>query len=208
MGDLTGIITGMRAEAALLRGMPLVACAGAEPEIAARALLAAGATRLMSFGLAGGLDPALPPGTLVLASEIVEGLARTPTDAAWADAMARPGMVRAPLLGEAKPLASSAAKAAAFTASGAAAVDTESGAVARVAVSAGVPVLALRAIADPAGRAIPAAVLRIVDGQGRIRPRAALAAALLHPWTMAELAVQARAGMTALRGVIRQGHGW
>lgn len=208
MGDLTGIITGMRAEAALLRAMPLVACAGAEPEVAARALLAAGATRLLSFGLAGGLDPALAPGTLVLATAIIDGDSRYPTDGAWADTLALPGAVRAALLGETKPLATPAAKAAAFVASGAVAVDMESGAVARVAASAGVPVLALRAIADPAGRAVPGAALRIIDGQGRIRLRAALAAMLLHPFAMTELALQAQAGMKALRAAIRQGHEW
>lgn len=199
MGNLIGIVTGMRAEAAVLRGMPLVACAGAEPEIAARALLAAGATRLMSFGLAGGLDPVLKPGTLVLATEILDDGKRYATEAAWADALRLSDAIRAPLLHSPKPLASRAAKAAAFAASGAAAVDMESGAVARVAASAGVPVLALRAIADPAARGVPPAVLRIVDGQGRIRMRTALAATLLHPWAMTELALQARAGMKALR---------
>lgn len=208
MGDLTGIVTGLRAEAALLRAMPLVACAGAEPEVAARALLAAGATRLMSFGLAGGLDPALAPGTLVLASAIIDGGTRHPTENAWAESLALPAAVRAPLLGETKPLATPAAKAAAFAASGAAAVDLESGAVARVAAAAGVPVLALRAIADPAGRMVPTAALRSVDGQGRIRIRAALAALLLHPFAMIELAIEARAGMAALRAVTRQEREW
>lgn len=199
MGDLTGLVTGMRREAALLRGMPLVACAGAEPEVAARALLAAGATRLLSFGLAGGLDPKLRPGTLVLATAILDDGRATATDSAWAESLALPGVVRAPVLGEAKPLATPAAKAAAFAASGAAVVDTESGAVARVAAAAGVPVLALRAIADPAGQRVPAAALCIIDGQGRVRLRTALGALLLHPVAMLELAAQARAGMRALR---------
>lgn len=197
---LTGIVTGLRAEARLLRAMPLVACAGAEPETAARALLAAGATRLMSFGLAGGLDPALTPGTLILATEIVADDTRWPTDSTWADALALPGPTRAPLLHAPKPLASRNAKAAAFAATGAGAVDMESGAVARVAAAAGVPVLALRAIADPAELSLPPLVLRVVDAQGSIRPRVALAALALHPWTMMALTRQARRAMAALRG--------
>lgn len=197
---LTGIVTGLRAEARLLRGMPLVACAGAQPETAARALLAAGATRLMSFGLAGGLDPALAPGTLILATEILAGDTRWPTDSAWADALALPGPTRAPLLSVPKPVASRGAKATAFAATGAVAVDMESGAVARVAAAAGVPVLALRAIADPAGLSLPPLVLRIADPQGNIRPRTAVAALALHPWTMMELALHTRRALAALRG--------
>lgn len=199
MGDLTGIVVGLRAEARLLRGCPLVACAGAEPENAARALVAAGATRLLSFGLAGGLDPALAPGALVLASEIVTAGGRWPTDPAWAADF--PPLLRAPLLGATAPLLDHAAKAAAFHDTGAVAVDLESGAVARVAAAMGVPLLALRAVADPAGQTVPAAVLRVVNPQGHIRLRAALVALAQHPWAMVRLALQAQAGMTALRSI-------
>src|SRR6201999_2935043 len=38
---------------------------------AARQLVDGGATHLLSFGLAGGLDPALPPGTLLLARKLL-----------------------------------------------------------------------------------------------------------------------------------------
>ncbi|MGE5476883.1 MAG: hypothetical protein ACM3Q1_09530 [Bacteroidales bacterium] len=202
---MTGIVTGMRAEAALLRRCPLVACAGSEPETAARALLAAGATRLLSFGLAGGLDPALPPGTLVLASEIVTPDHRFVTDAAWAERF--PCLLRAPLLGAGRPLCDRAAKAHAFALTGAVAVDMESGAVARVAAAAGVPMLAVRAVADPARQAVPPAALRCVDNQGRIRLRASLALLLRHPLAMPVLALQAQAGMAALRAFIRRADG-
>lgn len=204
MGDLTGIVTGLRTEARLLRHCPLVACAGAEPETAARALLAAGATRLLSFGLAGGLDPALAPGTLVLATEVIADGIRFPTDPVWADGVTSPSMVRAPLLGAASPLLDRAAKAAAAARTGAVAVDLESGAVARVAAAAGVPLLALRAVADPAGQNVPAAVLKVVNAQGQIRLRTALATLAMHPWVMVTLGLQARAGMKALRRVTRQ----
>ncbi|MGE5515771.1 MAG: nucleoside phosphorylase [Bacteroidota bacterium] len=198
---MTGIVVGLRAEARLLRGCPLVACAGAEPENAARALLAAGATRLLSFGLAGGLDPALEPGALVLASEIVTAGNRWPTDPAWAADF--PPLRRAPLLGAAAPLLDRTAKAAAFRDTGAAAVDLESGAVAAAAAAAGVPLLALRAVADPAAQTVPAAVLKVVNPQGQIRLRAAMVALALHPWAMVRLALQAQAGMTALRSVVQ-----
>lgn len=207
-GHLTGILTGMRAESRLLRGLGLVACAGAEPEAAARALVAAGATRLMSFGLAGGLDPTLAPGTLVLATAIIDGDTVWPTDGPWRR-VARgsgitPGMVAAPLLAVSTPLLGRAAKADAAAATGAVAVDLESGAVARIAAQAGLPLLALRAIADPARQNVPAACARCLDGQGRLRPGAALAALLSHPVETLRLAAQARAALAALRAAIRQ----
>lgn len=202
MGHLTGMVTGLRAEARLLRGRPLVACAGAEPEAAARVLIAAGASGLMSIGLAGGLAPTLKPGSVVLATEVICGDRRYPTDSVWHRLALRPGMVAAPLLTPAAPLLTCADKAAAHAASGAAAVDMESGAVARVAAAAGLPFLALRAIADPAGRAVPAAAMRVVDGQGGLRAGAALRALLRHPLAMLMLACETRRAMAALRMVI------
>ncbi|HLO78401.1 MAG TPA: hypothetical protein VK196_18250, partial [Magnetospirillum sp.] len=92
-------------------------------------------------------------------------------------------------------------------ATGAAAVDMESGAVARVAAQHGLPFLALRAIADPAGQSLPAPVLRIVDGQGRIRIRGALWALATHPLATAMLAFQAGAARNALRRLIHRAPG-
>ncbi len=61
------VVTGMSSEAALLAAADslLVRCEGPGPDAARRAAegaVAEGATALMSFGLAGGLDPALAPG--------------------------------------------------------------------------------------------------------------------------------------------------
>lgn len=201
MGHLTGIVTGLRAEARLLKGAPLLICAGAEPERAARAMVAAGATRLLSFGVAGGLDPTLPPGTLVLASHVICGPSRQVADARWRAVYADAGMVQAPVLAASAPLTQADAKLAAFNASGAVAVDMESGAVARVAAETGLPFLAVRAIADPAWRSVPPRLCRTIDGQGRIRPLAAAAALALHPLAALLLAADARAAFAALRAV-------
>lgn len=194
-----GIVTGLHAEARVLRGLPLVACAGAEPEAAARALVAAGAKRLLSFGLAGGLDPALKPGTLVLATKVVAATEAWPTDDRWRRACLRPGMVEAALAGSDTAICARADKEVLHRASGAVAVDMESHAIARVAAAAGLPLLALRAIADPAGRALPQGVVRVIDGQGKISLAAALWALLTHPLAMALLARDARAGLAGLR---------
>ena len=74
----TVIVVGLRAEALLARrlGVPVVigggTAAGAEAA-ARRAVVAAGATALVSFGLAGGLDPGLRPGALVVPTAVLCG---------------------------------------------------------------------------------------------------------------------------------------
>jgi hypothetical protein len=162
-------------------------------------MVAAGATRLLSFGLAGGLDPTLAPGTLVLASDVICDGVWLPTDARWRGSFAATDWVQGPLLAADAPLLDRHAKLAAFAATGAVAVDMESGAVARVAAQAGLPFVAVRAVADPAWRSVPERLVRAVDGQGRIRPLAAVLAAALHPLSALLLAADARAALAALR---------
>ena len=78
----TAFIVGLAAEARVLRraaggldpSLPgRIACAAAAPERAragAERLLAEGAGALVSFGIAGGLDPVLMPGDLVLPERV------------------------------------------------------------------------------------------------------------------------------------------
>src|SRR5512135_2689308 len=79
-------------------GLPdaLVYCSGASPIRAAAgaaALIAQGATVLVSFGLAGGLDPALRPGDLMLADSVIlpDG-GRIETDRTWRARLAGPAI--------------------------------------------------------------------------------------------------------------------
>lgn len=78
-------------------------------------------------------------------------------------------------------------KSALFQNHGAAAVDMESHGAARAAARAGAPFLAIRAIADPAGRALPAAALNAVAQDGSTRVMATLGAALRDPKQFPEL---------------------
>ncbi len=184
-----GIITGMRDEAALLPADDGVAvyCEGPGTEGARRAAeraLADGATSLLSFGLAVGLDPALSPGALIVAEAVVtaDG-SRRETDAAWrARVAARFGSAKVAALAETgAPVASVADKRRLFQATGAVAADMESGAVARVAGEAGVPFLALRVVADPAGRAIPPAALAGLRPDGTTDSGAVMRAVATRP---------------------------
>ena len=73
---MLAVITGLTAEAHIARrlGLPVQAGGGTPEgaEAAAEALVAAGATALLSFGLAGGLDPTLRPGDILIPDAVVE----------------------------------------------------------------------------------------------------------------------------------------
>ena len=60
----------------------------------ANALVAAGADALVSFGLAGGLDPALAPGAILVPREVIaDDGAALPTDAAWCAQVAQTRLI-------------------------------------------------------------------------------------------------------------------
>ena len=132
---------------------------------AARGLVDSGATGLVSWGMAGGLDPALQAGMICLPSVIVSraGASFTTADR-WRQRVldvigpGRP-VVGGRLLTSAVAIGDVAGKIAAFRDTGAAAVDMESLAVAEVAVAHGLPFLSVRAIVDTAADELPRAVL-------------------------------------------------
>jgi len=209
-GRLPGCIVGMRREARLLARLSNelpVACAGADAARAAslaRGLIERGAGGLVSFGLAGGLDPDLMPGTLMLPGLVLLPDGRAlPVDPAWRRRAAAllPEARSAALAGSDRALAGVADKAALRAAGGAASVDMESHAVAAVAAAAGLPFLVIRAIADPAGRALPPAALAGLSPDGGIRPWAVLLSLVRRPdqfLALVRLAGDSAAGFAAL----------
>ena len=218
----TGTVTGLAAEAKLIlkaykragRSLPSLACAGADAGRArahAARLIAEGATAVLSFGLCGGLDPALRPGDLVLAEAVVLpdggriGVSAPHRDrlrARLAAAGLRP--LGGTLAGSDSAVATAAAKGALFGQSGAVAVDMESHGVAAAAQAAGVPLLVVRAVADPAERTLPRAALNVVGPDGRLRLLRALATMYVRPWegpALVRLAYEARLGFDTLERV-------
>ena len=184
---LLGIVTGLAAEARLARPLGRVEIGGGWPagaEAAAERLVAGGAGALLSFGLAGGLNPALAAGAVVVPAAVLAGGRRFSTDATLA---ARFGAIAGLLLAGETVLATLADKQAAFRETGALAVDLESGAVARVAARHRLPFAVLRVVCDPAGRALPPAALAALDSQGAIGAWRVLASVLAHPRQIAAL---------------------
>lgn len=140
---------------------------------AARSLLDAGATALLSWGTAGGLDPTLRPGDVALPVTVVPSAgAGLEVDLPWharlRKCLAGSNVNTGPLIQSPRVVAEPADKAELFQSTGAVAVDMESAAIAQVCKDANQPFVAIRAIADPASRSIPAAVVKAMDVNGRV----------------------------------------
>lgn len=209
-----GVVTGLRAEAAVVRSLVApgdIAVTGGRADRAMfmiDALIASGCAGLVSFGIAGGLAPGSGPGILVLADRVVDGVRSYGCDGAWsvraAGALDRAGLPlrRGAIAASAAIIGTPAAKAELHGAGGALAVDMESGAVAAAAVRAGLPFLVLRAIADPAERALPPSVAVGLRANGTTDPLAVLAALMRAPGQLPGLLAAARdtaRALTALR---------
>lgn len=220
-GADVGIVTGLADEAACLAskaGGVRIVCAGADAARAgalAEDLADGGCVALVSFGLAGGLDPAVASGTLLLPAAVIAPDGRAhPTDPGWRERLLAligsigTGAGAAEIAGVDAPLAEPTDKAALFGRTGAAGVDMESHAVAAVAQRRSIPLLVVRAVADPAGQRIPAWLDGIIAADGNPRVTALLAALATHPAdlaTLLRLAAGARRGLAALRGVAALG---
>jgi adenosylhomocysteine nucleosidase len=173
--------------------------------VAAHRLAEAGVSALLSFGLAGGLDPALDAGRVVLPSEVISlGGARVATCAEWRGRMARTiadlEPVAGTLLSSESPVATVADKAMLFRETGAAAVDMESLAIARVAAVYDLPFLAVRVIVDGAAEALPRAVAA-AGRSGRLRILPLIGGLAAAPWDIAGLIRLARGYRTATRSL-------
>ncbi len=178
MSALPIAVCGLKSEAkAIRRGFPgvrVLAGGGdaARLERDLEAMLQAGPALVLSSGLAGGLDPALPVGTVVVDGD--EPLARL-LRAALREA------VRAPIIGQDSIAPSTAGKAALRQASGAAAVDMESHVAARVARRRGVPFAAIRVISDAADETLPPAALVGMRPDGGVALAAVLTSLARQP---------------------------
>lgn len=216
-----GALCGFTAEQRLAQrfGLSAFATGGdAARGCALAARVAETADGLLSFGVAGGLAPRLPPGTLLLPRAVIAADGRRfDVDAGlhrrlWA-ALAAAGLhaETGELLALETVLATPQAKAAHHARHGAIAVDLESLPAARAAQAAGKPFAVLRAIADPAGRGLPPAALVGLHPSGRPAPGRVLAALVRQPGQIPDLMAAARdtrralaalrAALTALRGV-------
>jgi adenosylhomocysteine nucleosidase len=173
----------------------------------AQALARAGATALVSWGMAGGLDPSLVAGTLVLPTEIVAVNGATlETSRPWRERLsaavsAHRSAVPGRLATSTRAVGSVADKAALFRETGAVAVDMESLAVAEVARSRNLPFLAVRVIVDSASDTLPRAVTAAADAAGHLHLWRLLGALILAPGDLLPLVRLARCYRVAGRSL-------
>jgi adenosylhomocysteine nucleosidase len=165
---------------------------GALAALAARRLVDAGVSGLMSFGLAGGLDPSLRAGCVVLPCEVIsrDG-SRFITADSWrrrvsAQVAKARDVAAGKLLSSSTVIGTVADKAAAFRDTGAVAVDMESLAVAEIAAAHGLPFVALRVIVDTAADVLPRAVVA-TGALGRVSIRRLIGGLAAAPMEIAAL---------------------
>ena len=182
-------------------------CRGRGPTMAG-ALAAAiepGCSGIISFGIAGGLDPRLPAGTHIVASSVICASGVTPTDAGWSQRLlsARPDAVHAPILGVDEPVTGPIGKQRKFRRTGAVAVDMESHIAAAAATGHGLPFAVFRVVADPAHQKLPRAALGGMRDDGSLDRLAVMRAMLRAPAEIAGLIAVARHTLVARLALTR-----
>jgi adenosylhomocysteine nucleosidase len=205
-----GVVAALTREARTLTRMPLtpgspekigphllVCVSGLGPSRArtgAQALLASGASALMSWGLAGALVPDLKSGALILPHTVLAADAvAMSVDARWHERISQSVACDVRPIVHATGILSPSQKRALGESLSAAAADMESAVVARVAAEAGVPFLAVRAIADEVQDTVPGWLSSGLDAYGAVELRAFCLELVRHPLDVLSLFKLARA---------------
>ena len=191
------IVTGLVQEARIAAGPGMIViCSSSDPQ-QLRALLATLDSTtfrgVISFGVAGGLDPSLKSGDVVVATEVMAGDTRFLADLALNEEMIASAALRRRRVvrgGSCRGRAGGCRddrKAALHSETGAAAVDMESHIAAAYAAQAGIPFAALRVITDPASRALPALAQNAIKPNGDIYLRTMVRGVVRNPKTLRAL---------------------
>ena len=156
---------------------------------------------LVSFGVAGGLEPKLHAGTCVVGSVITSGTTRFMTDWNWSRNLlqAIPSAVYGAIVGISAPIAQTEAKRALHVSTGALAVDMESHVVASVAAARSLPVTAVRVITDSAIRELRPVALAAMRANGTIDVAAVIRSMMKDP---SELPMLLRTALDAVIGLV------
>lgn len=172
------VVTGLKKEAKAARGSGLKTLCSGGDSARLRSLLHAldpGAFwGVVSFGIAGGLDPALAPGDILVGTAVSHGDRRhsarnSLSDALMANLERRHGVVgTGDFVGSDEAIIRIEDKAALRARTGAAAVDMESHVVAEWADRHDLPFSILRVVSDPAHRALPPLAATALRPDGRI----------------------------------------
>ena len=203
-------VVGLQFEARIIAGPAVRAIVlGAEPTPLVTMILPTD-RGVISFGICGGLAPGLAPGACVIASYISDGTREWATDKAWTKSLARsiPNAIVGPILGVDAPILDVASKFNLHKRHGAVAVDMESHVAAVAARAHGLPLAAVRAVADDATCALITVALAGRRADGSVNVAGVLAALGRQPRELApliRLAIRtgsARATLVRLRALL------
>lgn len=194
-----GIVTALGFEARALGGSPrftIRRCGIAGPSVdeSVRELRDVGCGLIVSWGTAGALSPQLKAGDLYLPEDVLSRQgSRLAADPEWrarftAVVAGRRAVVSGTLLDSAAIVTEPLHKHQLLESTGAGAVDMESGPVAEVCVSLGLPFLAIRSIIDEADDRLPEPIARCITASGALRGPALAAALVLNPGHWSTLA--------------------
>lgn len=198
------VVTGMLREARLAEGPGVHCLTGYRDPAGLRAGLAripGDIAALMSFGIAGALDPALRVGDVVVGVQVCDPEGRQfEADPRWTAALSRElsNARRSRIAGSDVIVADAAAKRQLRVATNAAIVDMESHCVARLAHERGLPFGVLRVVADTAQDAIPTSAQAGLNPDGSTAPLAVIRELAKRPWQLPALLVLARRTEIAL----------
>jgi hopanoid-associated phosphorylase len=187
-------------------GIEVISSGGctARLEAALSRAIAGNVSAIISFGIAGGLAPKLPPGSALVARMIItENGEFYESDRAWAHRLSAilGGVPIVDIVGVDVPVTDPRKKRALYVDTGASAVDMESHVAARMAHAHRLPFAAVRVIADPAERHLPHAAVVGMGPDGKIALGALLRSLLREPRQLPQLtrtALDAGAAFAAL----------
>ncbi len=208
---MIGILCGLESEkkiASKISGA-IVACAAARPHKArdlARELVAMGATKLLSFGIAGSLDSSVHLGDVFIGTRIASTTGQWQCDEAWGKELVNkiPYAKRGGVFGSETLIPTIEEKETLYRKTGCAIVDMESQCAAEVAAEAKLPLMVVRAVCDDAVMNVPPFVMAAIAENGSVRPIKALAHLAMHPLQTKDLFKimnGTNQALTSLRGV-------
>jgi len=210
---MLGILCGLESEAKIARKVPgaLVACAAASPRKGrdlAQGLVGQGATKLMSFGIAGSLDSSVFLGDVFVGTRVVSAKGQYPCDESWGHELADkiPHAKRGSVYGSETLVATVAEKSTLHQNTGCALVDMESQCVAEVAATAKIPMIVVRAVCDNPDMNIPPFVMAAIAEDGSIKVLRALWHLACHPLQLPDIFQVTRGtaqALTALRMIVK-----
>jgi hopanoid-associated phosphorylase len=191
---MLGILCGLESEAAIARQIAgaSIACAAARPQKArwlARELVKKGATRLMSFGIAGALEPGLPIGSLIIGTQVISVDGTWDCDGPWISQLSQrmPEAHCGPVWGSETLVPTAVNKLTLYKKSRCLIVDMESQCAAQIASEAKLPLAVIRVVCDNADMDVPQLVMSAIAEDGHISALTALWSVLRNPTQIPDL---------------------